>query len=229
VLSLPIRAPLAATSERTPWADLRSAGVVGLGLGLVVAVRYEVMQAGAADPIAAGVAFGLALLALAGLALGRGGAPSFAASRARVAAGSSRAVLLRGVVLGVLLGVTGGAFLVALALVGRAVVGGADLPPVFRADLFPVWSIATILVATGEEAVLRGVLLDRLRRPLGLGLAILLTSVAFAVMHVPFYGWHVVPLDVGVGCWLAGLRLASRGIVAPAIAHAIADLATWWL
>jgi hypothetical protein len=48
-------------------------------------------------------------------------------------------------------------------------------------------------------------------------------------MHVPLYGWHVVPLDLGVGLWLAGLRLATGGIAAPAIAHTIADLATWWL
>jgi hypothetical protein len=48
-------------------------------------------------------------------------------------------------------------------------------------------------------------------------------------MHVPLYGWHVVPLDLGVGLWLAGLRLATGGIAAPAIAHAVADLATWWV
>ena len=59
--------------------------------------------------------------------------------------------------------------------------------------------------------------------------AVLVTSVVFALMHVPLYGWHVVPLDLGVGLWLAGLRLATGGIAAPAVAHTIADLATWWL
>jgi hypothetical protein len=29
--------------------------------------------------------------------------------------------------------------------------------------------------------------------------------------------------------WLCGLRLASGGVAAPAVAHALADLATWWL
>ena len=48
-------------------------------------------------------------------------------------------------------------------------------------------------------------------------------------MHVPFYGWHVVPLDLGVGVFLAGLRLASGSVAAPAIAHIVADLATWWV
>jgi membrane protease YdiL (CAAX protease family) len=59
--------------------------------------------------------------------------------------------------------------------------------------------------------------------------AIVVTSVAFALMHVPLYGWHVVPLDLGVGIFLGGLRLASGGIAAPAVAHAVADIATWWL
>jgi len=55
------------------------------------------------------------------------------------------------------------------------------------------------------------------------------TSVAFALMHVPLYGWHVVPLDLGVGIWLGGLRLLGRGVAAPALAHVLADLVTWWL
>ena len=56
-----------------------------------------------------------------------------------------------------------------------------------------------------------------------------MTSVVFALLHVPLYGWHVVPLDLGVGLWLAGLRLISGGVAAPAVAHVVADLATWWL
>jgi len=36
------------------------------------------------------------------------------------------------------------------------------------------------------------------------------TSVLFALIHVPIYGWHVVPLDVGVGLWFGGLRLWFR-------------------
>jgi membrane protease YdiL (CAAX protease family) len=53
--------------------------------------------------------------------------------------------------------------------------------------------------------------------------------VVFALMHVPLYGWHVVPLDLAVGLALGGLRVATRGVAAPAVAHAVADLATWWL
>ena len=86
----------------------------------------------------------------------------------------------------------------------------------------------TILVACMEEAVLRGVLFAELDRGLGVA-AVVIHSLLFAVIHVPLYGWHVVPLDLGVGLWLAGLRLASGGVAAPAIAHTVADLATWWL
>lgn len=46
---------------------------------------------------------------------------------------------------------------------------------------------------------------------------------------VPLYGWHVVPFDFAVGLGLAGLRLTSRSLVAPAAAHTVADLASWWL
>jgi hypothetical protein len=39
----------------------------------------------------------------------------------------------------------------------------------------------------------------------------------------------VVPLDLGVGVWLGGLRLATGGVAASAIAHGLADLSTWWI
>ena len=60
-------------------------------------------------------------------------------------------------------------------------------------------------------------------------MAVAFTTIAFALLHVPLYGWHVVPLDLGVGLGFAGLRLLTKGIAAPAAAHAVADLATWWL
>jgi hypothetical protein len=59
--------------------------------------------------------------------------------------------------------------------------------------------------------------------------AVVATSLVFALIHVPLYGWHVVPLDLGVGLLLGGLRLVTGGVTAPAAAHTIADVATWWL
>ena len=91
------------------------------------------------------------------------------------------------------------------------------------------WALATCLVALGEEALLRGALLDAFEARLGLPWAVVLTSAAFALMHVPLYGWQVVPLDLGAGLWFAGLRLVTGGTAAPVVAHALADLATYWL
>ena len=104
-----------------------------------------------------------------------------------------------------------------------------QLPWLAPSAAFAPWAAVTILVASAEELVLRGALFDDLDGSLGTLGAVVVTSLVFALMHVPLYGWQVVPLDLGVGLWLAGLRLATGGIAAPAVAHSIADLATWWL
>jgi membrane protease YdiL (CAAX protease family) len=87
----------------------------------------------------------------------------------------------------------------------------------------------TTMVVAGEEVLLRGALFAALERAAGPVAAVAVTAVAFALMHVPLYGWEVVPLDLGVGVWLGGLRLATGGVAAPAVAHWIADLSTWWV
>jgi len=175
------------------------------GLLLAVAVRWAAVVSDARDGVEIGLAFGIALLGVAFV-------------------GSQRVALTR--TSSVVIGVAGGGVLVGLALLARATGPVLALRPAL--DFLP-WALATILVATAEELVLRGVLLDALARVGGVTMAVVLTSVLFALIHVPLYGWHVVPLDLGVGLWLAGLRLVSGGVAAPAIAHTLADLATWWL
>ena len=64
--------------------------------------------------------------------------------------------------------------------------------------------------------------------PLALA-ALLATSLLFALIHVPIYGPAVLGLDLGVGLLFGGLRLWFGGPAAPAAAHVLADLATWWL
>lgn len=98
-----------------------------------------------------------------------------------------------------------------------------------RPEPFVAWSLVTALVVLGEEMVLRGALFDQLDRAAGVVPAVAVTSFAFALMHVPLYGWQVVPLDLGVGIWFAGLRLVTGGAGAPTVAHLLADLSTWWL
>jgi membrane protease YdiL (CAAX protease family) len=125
----------------------------------------------------------------------------------------------------VLLGVAGGLILV---IVPRVAHPGISLPIGMRPEPFAAWALVTGLVVIAEEALLRGALLDAVRDAAGLPAAILVSSAAFALMHVPLYGWGVVPVDLAAGVWLAGLRLAGGGIAAPAVAHFLADLAGWW-
>jgi membrane protease YdiL (CAAX protease family) len=179
--------------------------LIAIGLALVVAVRWAATVSSVTDPIAVGMVFGTGLLAV-GLAGGWRIGPPHPAS--------------------VAIGLAGGAVLIAVAALGQLASAGATAP--FAVPLAP-WAVATVLVATAEELVLRGALFDAITERNGAVTAIVATSVAFALMHVPLYGWQVVPLDLGAGFWLAGLRLLSGGIAAPAIAHAAADLAVYWL
>ena len=186
-----------------------------LGLGAIVALRTVAVRAGL-DGLQVGAAFGgaLALLALAGRK-----------SNARNSQHMGTPIL-RSAAFGLAVGLG----LVAIAVAGPALGGVVTVPGVGRpAAPFVPWAIVTLVVASMEEAVLRGALIDRLERVAGIAPAILLTTFAFALMHVPLYGWNVVPLDLAVGLVLAGLRISTRGLAAPIAAHAVADLATWWL
>ncbi len=155
----------------------------------------------------AGVLFGVLVLGTAAAAGWRPGVP-----RARAIAA----------------GVGGAAVLCAaptlLRLSGHTLVLGP--PPI---GLLPGWASITVLIAVAEEALLRGVLFDAVSSWAGDLAAVAVAAVAFGLLHVPLYGWQAVPLDVAVGVWLGGLRLATGGIAAPATAHAVADLASWWL
>lgn len=199
------------------------AALLLLGLSAVVVARWTGTRAGL-DPIGLGAAFGLALLAL---SLARPGARSRAGTAARSLAWA-RPRRLRASSLAI--GVGAGIALVALTRIG-AIAGGVELPAGLGRPAAPFvpWVAVTLLVATGEEALLRGRLFDVARHAGGTVAAVVLTSVAFALLHVPLYGWQVVPLDLAVGVLFAGLRLVTRGYAAPAAAHAVADLATWWL
>jgi membrane protease YdiL (CAAX protease family) len=94
---------------------------------------------------------------------------------------------------------------------------------------YPTWALATVAVASAEEAFLRGALYDAVARSHGVDAAVVVAAVAFAGLHVPLYGWHVLPLDLAVGLVLGALRMWSGTWTAPAIAHAGADLVGWWL
>jgi membrane protease YdiL (CAAX protease family) len=126
----------------------------------------------------------------------------------------------------VITGFAGGALLVAAWTTARGF-GYVHL----RADVFGLieWSMVVVLVAVAEEALLRGALFTALSEWRDAWTALIVTSIVFALMHVPMYGWHAVPIDLAVGVFLGGLRVLSGGVTAPATAHALADLAGGWL
>jgi membrane protease YdiL (CAAX protease family) len=166
-----------------------------------VALRVAVAGPAGAASIRAGVVFAVTLTALA------------AAAQLRVrVSGRGAAVGLAGV-----------AVLVLPVLVTHGVGGH------LTAASYLIWAPATVAVATAEEAFLRGALYDAVARARGVDVAVVVGAVAFAALHVPLYGWHVVPLDLAVGLVLGALRVVSGTWTAPAIAHAGADLVGWWL
>lgn len=176
------------------------------GLGAAVALRIGV--AGAAGPRSApaGAVFGAALVSLALAGGWRPGRPSL---RALVIGAGGAAVLLA----------------VPFLLHLRALPLQAGSP----APEWPLWAAVVTVVAVAEEALLRGALMDHLLRRVRPEVAAGVAALAFAALHVPLYGWVAAPLDVAVGVWLGGLRLRSGGFGAPAVAHTLADLASWWL
>jgi membrane protease YdiL (CAAX protease family) len=87
-----------------------------------------------------------------------------------------------------------------------------------------LWATVVAAVAGAEELFLRGAFFDSVTDLAGRWSAIVVAAFAFAALHVPLYGWHVVPLDLAVGIWLGALRTATGTWVAPAVAHVAADL-----
>ena len=184
----------------------RATLLLGCGFGLAVAVRVLIGGREVARSGPAGLVFGACLLALCW------------AARGSVRA-SGRAALI---------GLGGGLFLCLPALFG-ALSGSALLGAHRPGGSFVGWALVVAFVAIAEELFLRGALYDAVTGWLGETAAILVGAVAFAGLHVPLYGWHVVPLDLAVGLWLGALRRWARTPAAPAVSHTLADLLGWWL
>ncbi|MDQ6846899.1 MAG: CPBP family intramembrane metalloprotease [Candidatus Dormibacteraeota bacterium] len=127
---------------------------------------------------------------------------------------------------GVALGVAGAAALVAISLVGvPAVTLGARAQQATLAWWVPLVTV----VAAAEELVFRGALFDAVRVRSGDVVAIAVTALLFAAIHLPLYGAAALPVDLCVGVFLGCLRVGSGGITAPLIAHVLADVATGWV
>jgi membrane protease YdiL (CAAX protease family) len=94
---------------------------------------------------------------------------------------------------------------------------------------YVTWSIVVSVVAAAEEYFLRGALYQSVERWKGDATAVLLGAIAFAALHIPLYGWQIVPLDFVAGLWLGTLRNSSGSWLAPGITHILADLGAWWI
>jgi hypothetical protein len=79
------------------------------------------------------------------------------------------------------------------------------------------------LAAVAEEALFRRLAYARLLR-FGAGVAVAGSALAFALLHVPFYGIEVLPVDLGAGLLLSWQRWASGTWTVPAATHAAAEL-----
>jgi membrane protease YdiL (CAAX protease family) len=187
------------------WRGATRSALCLAGIAAAAALRSALGAPDTAASMPAGVVFAIALLAVALAAGWRPARPSSAA---------------------VALGAAGGGALVAAWLVAHGG-PGIQVAPV-NAGL-ALWTPVVTLVAVSEEVALRGALFDTVRSWCGDGGALVATTLLFAAMHVPLYGIGSLPLDLAAGMLLGGLRIVSGGVLAPAVAHVIADLAGGWL
>ena len=195
---------------------------VGLiGLAAAAAVRVEVAGVTGAPSIRAGVVFAAIVAVLAAATR----TPSRFWYRPAGNRADSWSFDTRSGAVAVGLGVIGAVVLCVPAALRHAMDGTLG----WSAHGYLPWAVAVVAVASAEEALLRGSLYRAVDQRAGAVAAIALTSVAFALLHVPLYGWAVVPLDLAVGVWLGVLRAVTGSAVAPAVAHSLADLAGWWL
>ncbi len=101
--------------------------------------------------------------------------------------------------------------------------------PLYDGNGFARWALVVTVVAVAEELFLRGALYDAVAGRAGENAAIAVGAVAFALLHVPLYGWQVLALDLVVGLIFGELRRRTGTAAAPAVAHVGADLAAWFL
>lgn len=113
-------------------------------------------------------------------------------------------------------------------LVGAAVMTGPALHIPAGRQLLSGLVLFGLGTAPAEELLFRGVVY-RLLEPLGAPAAVFGSAAAFALVHVPVYGWLSLPVAVTAGLLLGWLRWWSRSLAAPVVVHTAADLALVWL
>lgn len=118
----------------------------------------------------------------------------------------------------------------AFKLLGGVVLGAVIvLPTAVRRAPTPVlpapFAVAAVAVSVGEEIAFRGAVFAALERWLGPAPAILGSSLVFAAGHVLSHPPEFLLTVFAAGALFAVWRWACRDLVAPIVAHCIADLA----
>lgn len=96
--------------------------------------------------------------------------------------------------------------------------GGRPVPAPYAAWALPL----ALLAAVAEEALFRRAAYGALQR-FGVVIAIGVTALAFALVHLPMYGVTAFPVDLGAGLLLSWQRWASGTWTVPAATHAAAN------
>ena len=104
--------------------------------------------------------------------------------------------------------------------VGR-LLGPAAAALALPGPLAPV--LLNSLAAVAEEALFRR-LLYGLLEPRGTGVAIVVTAICFAAVHVTVWGPGVLPLDLAAALLLGWQRAATGDWTVPAVTHVAANL-----
>jgi membrane protease YdiL (CAAX protease family) len=100
-----------------------------------------------------------------------------------------------------------------------AIAAGSPIPASWTSAALPL----SLLAAFAEEALFRRVLYSRLIRH-GAVVAIGLSAVVFALVHLPAYGTTALPVDLGAGVLFGWQRWASGSWTVPALTHGAANL-----
>ena len=107
---------------------------------------------------------------------------------------------------------------VAVFACGRLIAGGRAAAPALAGYL-----LLNTLAAVAEEAFFRR-LLYGLLLPMGAGVAVGATAVAFAAVHLTVWGAWALPLDLAAGLVLSWQRWATGRWSVPAVTHAAANV-----
>jgi len=105
------------------------------------------------------------------------------------------------------------------AVAAAAFLAGPAPKPPLTASLVAL----NVGAAVAEEAFFRGALYARLA-PRGAVVAVVGSAMAFALIHVPLYGWALLPVDLGAGLLLSWQRWASGTWTVPAATHSFANV-----